>query len=100
VVFASTCFAQDQSLESKASDPTAALMSFQLQNFYALNLHKTPEDANTVQFWAAVPFSLGGINNIARLTLPAVTDSASGTTGLGEATLFNLAAFDRDWGRG
>ncbi|AXI48328.1 hypothetical protein C1J03_21440 [Sulfitobacter sp. SK012] len=90
---------EGQSISSQASDPTASLMSFQVQNFYTPNLHNTDEEQNIVQFRSAIPFTLGGINNIARLTLPYVTQSASGATGFGDATVFNLAAFDRNWGR-
>lgn len=90
---------EDQSLSSQASDPTASLMSFQFQDFYTPNLHNTEDSQNIFQFRAAIPFTLGGTNNIARLTLPYVTESASGKTGIGDATLFNLAAFDRGWGR-
>lgn len=43
--------------------------------------------------------SVGGISNFARLTLPSVTYNSNGDTGIGDATLFNLAAFDRSWGR-
>lgn len=60
----------EQSLESQASDPTAALMSFQFQNFYTPNLHNSTGSRNAAQFRAAIPFQLGGLNNIARLTLP------------------------------
>ncbi|MDJ0995612.1 MAG: hypothetical protein QNI90_18680 [Dinoroseobacter sp.] len=88
-----------QSLSSQASDPTASLMSFQFQDFYAFNLHNSDQSQNILQFRAAIPFNLGGVNNIARLTLPSFTESASGETGLGDATLFNLAAFDQSWGR-
>jgi hypothetical protein len=88
-----------QSLDSQASDPTASLMSFQLQDFYSPRLHNSNDELNVLQLRASIPFKLGSINNIARLTLPYVTDSPSGDTGLGDATLFNLAAFDRDWGR-
>lgn len=91
--------AQEQSLQSQASDPTASLMSFQLQNFYSPNLHNSPEDQNIVQFRSAIPFEIGGVNNIARLTLPYATDTASGASGLQDATIFNLAAFDQPWGR-
>jgi len=91
--------AAGQSLSSQASDPTASLMSFQLQDFYAPNLHNSTGSQNILQFRAAIPFELGGINNIARLTIPDVTDSANGQTGIGDATLFNLLAFDREWGR-
>lgn len=42
---------------------------------------------------------MGGTNNIARLTLPYVTENGDGETGLADTTLFNLVAFDRSWGR-
>ncbi|NIZ63366.1 hypothetical protein DL239_20580 [Sedimentitalea sp. CY04] len=95
-------FAQDsggQSLQSQASDPTASLMSFQFQDFYSPNLHNIAGSQNVAQFRAAVPFTLGGVNNIARLTLPYVTRNAAGRSGLGDATLFNMATFNRSWGR-
>lgn len=91
--------AQEQSLQSQASDPTASLMSFQLQNFYSPNLHNSTQDQNILQFRAAIPFEWGGVNNIARLTLPYATDTASGRSGFQDMTIFNLAAFDRSWGR-
>lgn len=91
--------AADQSLSSQASDPTASLMSFQFQDFYTPTLHNSTGSRNTAQFRAAIPFQIAGINNIARLTLPYVTSNDTGATGLGDATLFNLAAFDRSWGR-
>lgn len=91
--------AQEQSLQSQASDPTASLMSFQLQNFYSPNLHNSTEDQNVMQFRAAIPFQIGGVNNIARVTLPYATDTASGASGFQDITIFNLAAFDQSWGR-
>lgn len=91
--------AQDQTLSIQASDPTASLMSFQLQNFYSAKLHNVSRDQNVTQFRAAIPFELGGISNIARLTLLGMTDSVSGSSGLGDATIFNLLAFDRASGR-
>lgn len=89
----------EQSLESQANDPTASLMAFQLQNLYSYNHHNTDQDSNKLQFRAAIPFELGGVNNIARITLPYSTDTVSGETGLNDTTIFNLAAFDRSWGR-
>ena len=41
----------------------------------------------------------GQVSVFARLILPYVASSASGETGFGDATLFDLAAFDRQWGR-
>lgn len=90
---------ESQSLQSQASDPTASLMSFQIQDFWSPTLHNSDGDLNVVQLRGAIPFTIGGVNQIARLTLPYVTESASGQTGLGDATLFNIAAFDRSWGR-
>ncbi len=88
-----------QSLEQAANDPTASLMAFQLQDFYSPNVHNSDGTANVVQFRAAVPFKAFGYDNIARLTMPYVTDGASGATGLSDTTIFNLTAFNRDWGR-
>lgn len=75
-------------------------MSFQLQDFYVSDFHNLDgETQNTLQFRAAIPFTLGSTNNIARLTLPYLTDTPSGDTGLGDATLFNLTVFEQEWGR-
>lgn len=90
---------EGQSLASQANDPTASLMSFQFQNYYSPNLHNTPGTSNVAQFRAAIPFQLWGMNHIARLTLPYVTKSANGRTGMSDATLFDLVTFDRSWGR-
>lgn len=89
----------EQSLESEASDPTASLMAFQLQNFYTPSLHNRSGSQNLLQFRAAIPFELGSTNHIARLTLPYVTHNSGGQTGFADSTLFNLTTFDREWGR-
>ncbi|PKM09704.1 MAG: hypothetical protein CVV17_00050 [Gammaproteobacteria bacterium HGW-Gammaproteobacteria-7] len=100
LLFATSAVAQaPQSLEGQASDPTASLMAFQLQDFYSPTLHNSDDSLNIVQFRAAIPFTLADVNNIARLTLSYVTESPSGKSGLGDATVFNLATFDRSWGR-
>ncbi|MEM1235462.1 MAG: hypothetical protein AAGI10_00735 [Pseudomonadota bacterium] len=96
----SSAQASEQDLSSAANDPTASLMSFQLQDFYVSDFHNLDnETQNTVQFRAAIPFTLGGTNNIARLTLPYFTDTPSGGSGLSDMTLFNLTVFEQDWGR-
>lgn len=53
-----------QSLQDAANDPTAALMAFQLQDFYSACLHNSPETANSAQVRAAVPCRLWGRNHI------------------------------------
>lgn len=96
---AAPALAEVQDLSQAASDPTAALMSFQLQGYYSPSVHGTDEDAAYVQFRAAIPFEAFGLQNIARLTLPYVTESPSGTTGLTDSTVFDLVTFTRPWGR-
>ena len=88
-----------QTLEQAASDPTASLMSLQLQNLFAGDYYKLDdESSNTIQLRSAIPFKLGGLDNIARATLPYVTHGPNGS-GLGDMTLFDLVAFDQSWGR-
>ena len=92
--------AEKQSLGQAASDPTASLMSFQLQSYYSSALYNLPEQTSTrLQFRVAIPYSLGNTNNIARVTLPYIVDSPSGTSGFADLTIFNLTVFDRPWGR-
>lgn len=88
-----------QSLDQAASDPTASLMSVQVQNLYSGDYHNlNDESSNTVQLRSAIPFQAFGLNHIARMTLPVVTDSPSGS-GVGDLTVFDLMAFDQPWGR-
>lgn len=97
---ATVATAQDgQSLQNAASDPTASVMSFQVQDFYTPNVHNSAATANTVQLRAAIPFQAFGLNHIARVTVPYATQTASGASGLGDVTLFDLVTFDRPWGR-
>jgi hypothetical protein len=89
-----------QSLEQAASDPTASLMSLQLQEIYTGNYHNLDDESgNTVQLRAALPFSTGSLKHIARATLPMVTDSPSGADGISDLVLFDLVVFDQPWGR-
>ncbi|MDS9470189.1 hypothetical protein RGQ15_21815 [Paracoccus sp. MBLB3053] len=99
---ATGAFAQsgEQDLSQAASDPTASLTAYLFQNFYTGQYHgRDDAQGNRMQFRMAIPYTLGGTNNIFRLTLPYVTDSPSGNTGLSDATVFNLTTFKRDWGR-
>ena len=71
----------------------------QLQGYYTPNLHNADGSASLLQFRAAIPFEVGGYSNIARLTMPYVTHSATGETGLSDTTLSDLVTFTRPWGR-
>lgn len=89
-----------QSLSQAASDPTASLLSIQLQNQYVSEYHGlADETGDALLFRAAVPFRTGRLKHIARVTAPIVLDSPSDTTGLGDVVLFDLIVFDASWGR-
>ena len=89
-----------QSLEQAASDPTASLMSLQIQDIYTGSFHNLDNEiGNTVLLRSAVPFQTGSLNHIARATLPIVTDSPSGESGLSDLVLFDLIVFNESWGR-
>ena len=89
-----------QALDQAANDPTASLMSVQIQNIYTGDYHNLEdEDGNTILLRSAVPFKTGPLNHIARATLPVVTDSPSGKSGLSDLVLFDLIVFNESWGR-
>jgi len=89
-----------QALDQAANDPTASLMAVQVQNLYSGDYHNlNDETGNTIQLRAALPFKTGSLKHIARVTLPTITDSPSGESGLGDTVLFDLIVFDKSWGR-
>jgi len=90
----------EQALGQAANDPTASLMSLQIQDSYSGSFHQlSNENANMVILRPVVPFKIGDIKNIARATVPIITDSPSGKTGLGDSVLFDLMVKDTPWGR-
>lgn len=91
---------ENESLSQAANDPTAALMAFQLQDSYSPSVYNTGgASQNFLQFRAAIPFEVWGLQNIFRLTLPYFTDTPSGNTGISDTVVFDLVTFDRSWGR-
>jgi len=88
-----------EDLAAQATDPTASLMSFQLNDWYTANFHGIDDSLNQVVFRAAIPFALGSTNHIFRITQPYVTSSPSGATGFADTTIFDLVVFNRPWGR-
>lgn len=100
IIFALPAQAQEQDLSSAASDPTASLTSFIVQDFFSYDYHNLDGgEGNRLQFRMAIPFEAFGYNNIFRITLPYVTDSPGGASGFSDVTIFNLVTFDRAWGR-
>ena len=87
-------------LAAKATDPTAALMSFQLNDWYTASFHGVDDASlNQIVLRAAIPFRLGDSQHIFRITQPYVSSSPSGDTGFADITVFDLMTFDRSWGR-
>ncbi len=102
-MYASPGFAQQGSsvdeLSAQATDPTASLMSFQLNDWYTSGFRDLDGSANQVVFRMAIPFALGDTHHIFRVTQPYVTSSPSGATGFTDTTIFDLMAFNEAWGR-
>lgn len=89
-----------QSLEQAADDPTASLMSLQVQEAYTANFHDLPDDSeNIVQLRSAIPFKLGNTSHIMRITVPVITDSPAQDSGVSDTTIFDLVTFNQSWGR-
>ncbi len=75
-------------------------MAVQIQNNYSGAFHLLDdEDSNTVILRPVVPFKTGSLHHIARATLPYITNSPTGKTGLGDSVLFDLVVFNEHWGR-
>lgn len=93
--------AGSQSLEQAASDPTASLMNVQIGDWYTESYWNTPGDphGNLINLRSAYPFSWGNSNHILRATVPILTESPSGESGLADTTVFDLITFDMPWGR-
>jgi hypothetical protein len=97
---ASSQQAGGQDLSQAANDPTAPLMAFQLQDSYSPSVYNTGgASQNYLQFRAAIPFEVWGLQNIFRVTLPYFTDTPSGNSGISDMVVFDLVTFDRAWGR-
>jgi hypothetical protein len=90
--------ASAEELAAQATDPTAQLMSFQLNDWYTADYHGLDDSANHVVLRAAIPFDLGSTKHIFRVTQPYATSSAAGS-GLVDTTVFDLVVFDQPWGR-
>ena len=86
-------------LAAQATDPTASLMSLQVNDWYTASYHDLDGSANQVVFRAAIPFAWGETSHIFRITQPYVTSSPSGTTGFTDTTIFDLMVFNQPWGR-
>jgi hypothetical protein len=90
-------------LAAKATDPTAALMSFGFNanyvgDYYGAAASGQENDSTTLSFRPGIPFKAFGTNNILRITLPYLVDGR-GTKGLGDVSLFDVVTSSHSWGR-
>lgn len=91
---------EQQSLEQASNDPTASILSVTVANQYSGDYHVlNDETGNTVQFRLTYPFKIGDNNHILRATVPVITNSPSGQSGLSDTTIFDLVTFNEPWGR-
>lgn len=89
-----------QSLDQAASDPTAAVTSIAIADWWAYDYHGLDDGSdNSIYLRAAIPFELGGHGNIFRVSVPVITDHPVFDSGIGDSTVFNLVVFERSWGR-
>lgn len=87
-----------QSLSEKATDPTAPLMAFYMADWFTPSFHHGNSDdrLNILMVRPVIPIpktSIIPFAQIARLTLPYVTESPS-KSGLADVLLFDLAIID------
>ncbi len=105
---ASPSGAQDSSansadeLSSRATDPTASLMAFNILGTYTGGFHGEgrglPDDAWSFTFRPAIPFDFLDHPNLFRLTVPYQL-SGRGQEGFGPISAFDLFMFNQSWGR-
>jgi hypothetical protein len=116
-------FAQEdkqQDLAAQARDPTASLTAFQIRYDYTASFHGVSDaDQGAIVLQPVIPFKLGSLKNIARITLPYVTNApdfgalsdidqnpvppnyiaTKDKGGLGDTAALDLVLFDTSWGR-
>ena len=121
---AQVTFAQEekqQDLASQASDPTASITAFQIRYDYTASFYGVSEaDRGTIVLQPIIPFKFAGLKNIARITLPYVTNApdlagmssaidqdpgppkyipTKDESGLADTVALDLLLFDTSWGR-
>ena len=89
-------------LSSKATDPTASLMSFSLLGTYTGGFYGDgrgqPNEASSLSLRSAIPFEFLDHPNLFRLTVPYAL-SGRGDEGFGAISVFDLFMFSASWGR-
>jgi hypothetical protein len=85
-------------LSARATDPTAALMSFGFINDFHTSFYGLDDSGFEFRFQPVVPFRAWGASNILRVVVP-YQGTGPGTEGLKDVSLFDLVIVPQRWGR-
>jgi hypothetical protein len=89
---------QSEDLSARATDPTAALMSFSFVNDFHTSLYDLDDQGFEFRFQPVVPFRAWGGSNILRIVVP-YQGSGPGNEGLKDVSIFDLVIVPQRWGR-
>jgi hypothetical protein len=88
----------EEDLASKVVDPTAALKIITFQTKYSPSLWGIRDEQNEGDIQLGIPFTAFGRPNILKVTIPYLTSSPSGSRGLTDVSVFDIALFPKKWG--
>lgn len=89
----------DDDLAKRSEDPTAALMSFEIDDWYETSLYDKEGTDNQGVFRTVLPFSVGAVDNIFRFTQQYTTEAYNNKLGGSDPELVYLAGSHVPWGR-
>jgi len=87
-----------EDLSARATDPTAALMSFSFVNDFHTSFYDLEDHGFEFRFQPVVPFRAWGASNILRIVVP-YQGSGPGNEGLKDVSIFDLVIVPQRWGR-
>lgn len=87
-----------EDLSARATDPTAALMSFSFVNDFHTSFHDLDDNGFEFRFQPVVPFRAWNASNILRVVVP-YQGSGPGNEGLKDVSIFDLIIVPQRWGR-
>ena len=89
----------DDELAARSEDPTAALMSFEVDDWYESGLYDHDGTNNQAVFRTVLPFTAGAVDHIFRLTQQYTTETYNNKLGGSDPELVYLAGTRAPWGR-
>lgn len=78
---------------NKSNNPLTPMAALNIQDYYASSLYDSDKTANSFLIRGALPMLLGGVPQIARVTLPYVTNpgaNGDSISGLGDMNIFDI----------